>query len=1077
MTFRSLNLEPRYQGDTLGAQLIQPLMKSASSVDAISCFFSLNGLKAISLGIERLHRVKGTFRIVMSLQDAAGSPFVKVLKDADQLRPLIDEVARKIKSEAITVSDALMRESLATLGWMLREGLLQIKVAAVKSDNGSESQWGVFHQKAFIFWSSSDRKGEAISTEGSMNFTENGMEWNSESLTVFKSWYAPEYFNSTVSNFDRVWADQDPGLIVRDLDKNIADEIADTLIPLAIKTQQNPVPEIVKLLRSSPEFARYNCSKVALYPHQERALSDAMSRSPIRVMFSDDVGLGKTIEAAAALRYGLNYLGWKKVVLMVPAGLAVQWVSELYEKFGINAKRLDSETRKILDYRDNIISEAFADWGDGVFVVSAQLVSRSPDYRQKFLNEVSSTDCLVVDEAHSARRRFDLSGRPIETLIFKLLRDVSVTVRNLMLLTATPMQSQQEELVSLLEQLGLPDRWKQRNFFQNYHELLRKNEFDVEDGTLLEVGATESRIINKALPPIDAYAIVPNADLFRKAVVRSAVTPSLIIRNTRNALKQIGYNFPERKVLPSEITLSESARGVFDSIEKYLRLDFGRTEEIIFGTENALGFLYTTYFQRIVSSFNSAHCTLVKRRNRLKEWLENDFKNAVPLEGDPDDTENVQFTSRDLSDNDVKQARINCNRELTSLEPIVNNLAKFAGSNAKFDPKLQKLKSIVSELLSTGDSFLIFSKYTDTTTAVVELIEPIFRAANVGFAYYSGSSCWLNIGQTEIDSNKNEVVDALRSGRIKVVICTDAASEGLNLQSASHLINVDVPWNPARLEQRFGRIDRLGQKSKIVTFYNLWYPGSIEERMYGRILERGAEIGFSVGVMSDTVGTAIRSQLARRNSAASVDIETSLADVQRLQDSLNLTAIEETCAGASKIDSVSQLFRQRLIQIGAYLPDYKMVGSTLSSASNFLSSDLNDYRATPVTVHSLPFESLLPRIVPGHESEILILEKSGVPICLVHRLEGKCCVLGPVETVDCLLSLVSGENFSPKGDVDFTDNTIDGGSLNYILKIKFPGRIDSNALDFNSVLGFSRKTLEAENVPISFRCIGTVKSN
>jgi hypothetical protein len=247
--------------------------------------------------------------------------------------------------------------------------------------------------------------------------------------------------------------------------------------------------------------------------------------------------------------------------------------------------------------------------------------------------------------------------------------------------------------------------------------------------------------------------------------------------------------------------------------------------------------------------------------------------------------------------------------------------------------------------------------------------------------------------------------------------------------------------------------------------------------MYGRILERGAEIGFSVGVMSDTVGTAIRSQLARRNSAASVDVETSLAEVQRLQDSLNLKAIEETCAGAAKIDSISQLFRQRLIQVGAYLPGYRLVDNTLSSKSNFFSSNLNDYRSTPITVHSLPFESLVPRTASQTESEMLILEKSGVPICLIHRLNGKSRVLGPVETIDCLLSLVSGENFSPKGEADFIGNTIDGDSLNRILKTKFPGRIDSYALDFNSVLGFSRPTVDRGNTPVTLRFIGTVKSN
>jgi hypothetical protein len=465
------------------------------------------------------------------------------------------------------------------------------------------------------------------------------------------------------------------------------------------------------------------------------------------------------------------------------------------------------------------------------------------------------------------------------------------------------MQSQQEELVALLEQLGVPDRWRQRDFFESYHDLLRKPQYDAEDAVLLEIGVDATREIDPHRSVVDPYALFSDPGGFRAAVVGSAVTSSIIIRNTRNALKRIGYAFPERDVRTSEIILSDSAQKVYKSIERYLRYDFGITEEVIFGGENAMGFLYTTYFQRIVSSFNSAHSTLLKRKDKLSEWLADDFKNATPFEIDDEGSGVQELTRRKLSDNEIKQARISCNRELMSLEPIVAGLARFAGPNSSQDPKLKRLTELVKGLIAGGESFLVFSRYTDTTKAVVELLTPLFDSSGLGFAYYSGSDCWISLAGDKRPSNKDEVVSSLRAGSVRAVICTDAASEGLNLQVACHLINVDVPWNPARLEQRFGRIDRLGQKAKVVTFYNLWYPGSIEERMYGAILEKGADIGFTVGVMSDTVGAAIRAQLSSRSSAAGLDMETSLANVRELQDALNLKAIEEKCAG--KIVSVS----------------------------------------------------------------------------------------------------------------------------------------------------------------------------
>jgi superfamily II DNA or RNA helicase len=1071
--FEDLKLEPRYHGHELGERLIQPLMNRSYAVDALSSYFTLNGLKAISIGLDRLHERKGVFRMVMSLQDAKGSEFVKALRDADELQPLVEEVAALIKEEALTVSDSLARESLATLGWMLRDGLLQIKVAALKAEDGAESARGIFHQKAFVFWGSKERLGDGVSAEGSMNFTENGLEWNSESLLVFKRGESHVHFESTVAYFDKVWLDQDPELIVRDLSKDIAEEIAEVFISLSKVPYKHPVPEIVCLMRQSPEFARYNTSKVALFPHQERALCDALSRTPVRVMFSDDVGLGKTIEAGATLCYGLNHLGWVKVILMVPASLAKQWVGELYDKFGIHAKRLDSDEKRFLDGEGCGCGDPNLPWGHGVFVVSAQLVSRSPAYRDIFVREIQSTDCLMVDEAHSARRRIDISERPVETLIYKLISEISGSVRNLMLLTATPMQSQQEELVALLEQLGLPDRWKQRDFFESYHDLLRKAKYDAEDAVILETGAIATQEVDKRQTHIEPYALATNAGRFRAAVVSSAVTSSIIIRNTRNALKRIGYAFPERHVLPSEIILSPSAQKVYKSIERYLRYDFGITEEVVFGGENAMGFLYTTYFQRIVSSFNSAHSTLSKRREKLQEWLSSDFKNATPFELDDDGADSGQMTRRRLSDNDIKQARICCNRELTSLDPIVDGLAGFAGVNAGQDPKLQRLVSLVRDLITSGESFLIFSRYTDTTDAVVELLSPLFTAAGMGFAYYSGSDCWMNLRGCQDASNKDDVVSSLRSGDVKVVICTDAASEGLNLQAACHLINVDVPWNPARLEQRFGRIDRLGQKAKAVTFYNLWYPGSIEERMYGAILAKGANIGFSVGVMSDTVGKAIRTQLASRNSAAGMDVEASLIEVQALQDKLNLQAIEETSAGKIESDSASSRFRDGLLRLGAFLPGCRLESGFLVNADgDFLTSDLSEPTASPITIFSLPYEHLKVVPVSLESPQLLLLESAGKPICLVHKSGDGSRVMGPLETVNCLECLVSGMPFVLTGTVDFKGESIDRETLERVLFFKFPGRIDSNALDFHAVLGLLRPPTVMQNSVLTLRHIG-----
>ncbi len=1075
MSLKSLGLELGYRGGDLGRRVIQPCMSCSVSVDGVSAYFSLAGLRSVAPGLDALHKAGGTFRVVMSLQDAKGSEFVQVLRTATELKMQVEEVAKKIEAHALSVTESLERNRLATLGWMMKQGLLKIKVAAVKAVDGNESSWAIFHEKAFIF---RDAEGQGVAADGSMNFTENGMEWNSENLKIFNTWDSPQYFDLTVGYFETVWNDKDPRLIVRDIDKDIESRLAEVLISIAPPAVEDPSVKIVELLRHSPEFYRFNSSNVTLFPHQERALCEAMSRTPVRVMFSDDVGLGKTIEAGASLRYGIKHLGWKKLILLVPAGLATQWMYELHEKIGVTAKRLDRESGQFVDKDGLSVGSVDSPWGDGVFVVSAHLVSRSDRFREMFRREVNSAQCLLLDEAHAARRRYDGPNRITETLLYQVLASVSHKVPNLILLTATPMQSQQTELVSLLSQLGIPRQWKDESFFAEYHELLRRQDYAPEDASTLEAGIRATKIINPHTSRFEPYSLYQNPPGFKEALIKSAITPLLVIRNTRDALKRVGYNFPERVIEQSSITMTETAKSVYDDIESYILEYFGRTEEVIYGGENSIGFLYTTYFQRIVSSFNSAFHTLSKRHDKLQGWLNSDFRNIHPDEpNDEDEEEATPFIRKELSENDRIQAGIKCRQELMVLKPIIEGLAALSGDNSRLDPKLARLSEIIDGLLQGQDAFLIFSRYTDTTSAVVQLLTPLFVRYSVGYAYYSGSDCWIVHDGRKVPANKSDVVDALRRGAVRAVICTDAASEGLNLQTARHLVNVDVPWTPSRLEQRFGRIDRLGQKADKVMFYNLWYPGSIEERMYGAIVSKGADIGYSVGVMSDTVGRAIRNQLATRNAAHSIDFETSLEEVKNLQDNMNVDSIESTYAGRLSPDSLAAQFRNELLQVGAMAPGYRFESGTLfSEDGTHYVSGLSEQGGDAINVFSKPLELIQAAGFQGSSAELLLAYMGETPVCLICRESGRNFVLGPLDTVKCLRAVASGTAFVPSCAVDFIGESIDQPTLEGILKERFPGRVDRTALNFQQVLGLPVETLPTPAWQPTLLRIGHVRS-
>jgi hypothetical protein len=640
------------------------------------------------------------------------------------------------------------------------------------------------------------------------------------------------------------------------------------------------------------------------------------------------------------------------------------------------------------------------------------------------------------------------------------------------------MQSQQTELVSLLAQLGIPRQWKDESFFADYHDLLRRQDFTPEDANTLEAGLRATKIINPQTPPFEPYSLYQNPTAFKEALIKTAITPLLVIRNTRDALKRVGYKFPERVIEESSITMTQASKSVYDAIESYILEYFGRTEEIIYGGENAIGFLYTTYFQRIVSSFNSAFHTLSRRRDKLQGWLDSDFRNIHPDEpNDEDEEEAASFVRKELSENDRIQAGIKCRQELMVLKPIIEGLASLSGDNSHLDPKLARLAEIIDGLLQGQDAFLIFSRYTDTTSAVVQLLTPLFVGHSVGYAYYSGSDCWIVRGGRKMPANKSEVVDALRRGAVRAVICTDAASEGLNLQTARHLVNVDVPWTPSRLEQRFGRIDRLGQKADKVKFYNLWYPGSIEERMYGAIVSKGADIGYSVGVMSDTVGRAIRNQLAARNAAHSIDFETSLEQVKSLQDDMNVDSIESTFAGRLSPDSLAAQFRNELLQVGASAPGYRIEsGSLVSEDGKQYVSGLSEQTGDVINVFSKPLELVRAAAFVGSSAELLLACMGETPVCLIYRESGRNFVLGPLDTVKCLRAVASGVAFVPSSVVDFIGENIDQASMEGILMERFPGRVDRTALNFQQVLGLPVETLSSPACAPTLLRIGHVRS-
>ena len=185
-----------------------------------------------------------------------------------------------------------------------------------------------------------------------------------------------------------------------------------------------------------------------------------------------------------------------------------------------------------------------------------------------------------------------------------------------------------------------------------------------------------------------------------------------------------------------------------------------------------------------------------------------------------------------------------------------------------------------------------------------------------GNALYTGADCWIEVGGRRTRSTKDGVIAALRAGDVEVVFCSDAASEGLNLQAARVLVNIDVPWNPARLEQRIGRIARIGQTAPVVAIYNLWYPDSVEARMYSRLLARLDLYQVAVGEFPEIMSASIKEALAARYEPGLASVaDDPIAVLQELRRQDQRRALARVWGRRVDQDPAADRFRRDLIEL------------------------------------------------------------------------------------------------------------------------------------------------------------------
>lgn len=531
-------------------------------------------------------------------------------------------------------------------------------------------------------------------------------------------------------------------------------------------------------------------SRVDPLPHQLEAVYDFLLKPPrIRFLLADDAGAGKTIMAGLLIReLKLRHL-IERVLIVVPANLTFQWQRELKEKFDESFTPI-----KGYDIRDSFGVNQWLELKQ--VITSLDLAKRDtilPGLRQVHW------DLVIVDEAH----RMSWSPPARKTARYalgELLRD---STDHLLLLTATPHKGDPENF-SLFLQLLDPDVYADvrsiREAVENRRApfyLRRTKEAMVYFPERQPDGTWAARnIFTKRLPHTADFKIDGDEDALYRDVTR------FVKRQSRKA---------------ADTPDDPRAR--------------------------AVGFLMALYQRRLASSVRALRKSLENRANRLEKALKEAqamAEKAPPDLPTPDEIEEMEEAEREKLERLVEAVTLSRNDDDVRAE--VQELREFANraeavEAAQGEAKLTKLKGLLSSEGFSEDSskrLLIFTEFKDTLDYLKARLESWgFR---VGCIHGS-----MSIGSRDEPGSRLWAEQQFKEGSVQVLVATEAAGEGINLQCCHILFNYDIPWNPNRLEQRMGRIHRYGQKEDCLIF-NFVAMNTIEGRILATLLDKLQEI-------------------------------------------------------------------------------------------------------------------------------------------------------------------------------------------------------------------------------------------
>lgn len=525
-------------------------------------------------------------------------------------------------------------------------------------------------------------------------------------------------------------------------------------------------------------------SLVEPLPHQIEAVYGHMLRkNPLRFLLADDPGAGKTIMAGLLVRELSLRGALERALVVAPGALVLQWQEELWEKFRLQFRVF---SRFILE---TSTGNPFRDYP--LWIARMDGLARFPEVVEKAL-EVD-WDLVVVDEAHKMSASY--YGQEVKaTRRYRLGQRLAEKTKHFLLLTATPHRGKEEDFRLFLSLLD-PDRF-----------------------------AGKSRTGGPSLDTAGVYLRRQKEDL-----VRFDGTPL----------------FPERRAYTVAYSLSPEEMSLYEAVTDYVREEMNRAEALEKDQQRTVGFALTLLQRRLASSPLAIYRSLERRRRRLEARLEEVRRGlslGFPILDEEEIEEKEEFPDEELEGAPEVLDQATAARTVVELEREIQTLNRLereakALLRGERDRKWQELRSLIQSDLIRGRKLIVFTEHKDTLEYLERRLINYLGRPEAVVAIHGGLSR---------EERRLRQSYFSQDPRALILVATDAAGEGVNLQQAHLLINYDLPWNPARLEQRFGRIHRIGQ-TEVCHMWNLVAENTREGQVYLRLLRKLEEASQALG--------------------------------------------------------------------------------------------------------------------------------------------------------------------------------------------------------------------------------------